>query len=89
MANLGFLKDQKADGYVQVTDEQAITCARRLAASEGIFAGFSTGANVAAALELLRGAHKGQTVVTVACDSGLKYLSTDLWNASVAGRDVR
>ena len=42
---------------------------------EGIFAGFSSGANVAAALRLAQ----GRTVVTVINDSGLKYLSTDLW----------
>lgn len=37
-----------------------------------------SGANVAAALQLLHGEARGQTVVTLACDSGLKYLSTDL-----------
>lgn len=79
MGDLKFLRDVAVDGYLQVTDEQAIACARRLAAEEGIFAGFSTGANLAAALQLLSGAHRGQTVVTIACDSGLKYLSTGLW----------
>jgi cysteine synthase len=74
-----FLQDLSIDGFLQVGDEEAIACARRLAAEEGIFAGFSSGANLAAALQLLRGAHAGQTVVTLACDSGLKYLSTDLW----------
>jgi cysteine synthase A len=53
--------------------------ARRLAREEGIFAGFSTGANVAAALQLLRTREAGGTIVVLACDSGLKYLSTDLW----------
>jgi cysteine synthase A len=80
MPDLKFLKDVSIDGFLQVDDEEAIACARRLAAEEGIFAGFSTGANLAAALQLLRGAHAGQTVVTLACDSGLKYLSTDLWS---------
>lgn len=79
MPDLKFLQDVRADGYVQVTDEEAIACARRLAAEEGVFAGFSTGANVAAALKLLAGDHRGQTIATIACDSGLKYLSTDLW----------
>lgn len=82
MADLRFLQGHRADGYIQVTDEQAINCARQLAAQEGIFAGFSSGANVAAALELLRGAHRGQSIVTMACDSGLKYLSTDLWQST-------
>lgn len=81
IGDLTFVRDTTVDGYLQVTDEEAMTVARRLAAEEGIFAGFSTGANVAAALQLLQGAHRGQTIVTLACDSGLKYLSTDLWLA--------
>lgn len=82
--DLRFLQDTVVDGYIQVTDEDAISCARRLAAEEGIFAGFSTGANLAAALQLLRETHRGQTIVTFACDSGLKYLSTDLWSSAPA-----
>ena len=62
-----------------MADEQAIEMARRLAKNEGIFAGFSSGANVAAAMELLKTEFKGQTAVVLICDSGLKYLSTDLW----------
>ncbi len=80
MRDLKFLESTPVDGYLQVTDEDAMTCARRLAAQEGIFAGFSTGANLAAALQLLEGPHRGQTIVAMACDSGLKYLSTDLWS---------
>ena len=80
--NLPLLEGTKVDGYLQVTDEEAITMARRLAAEEGIFSGFSSGANVAAALKLLREGDHDQTVVTLACDSGLKYLSTDLWSHS-------
>lgn len=75
-----FLRGIAIDGYLSVTDEDAMACAHRLAAEEGVFAGFSSGANVAAALQLLQGAHRGQTVVTLANDSGLKYLSTDLWS---------
>jgi cysteine synthase len=80
MRDLVFLQDYPVDGYLQVSDEEAISCARRLAAEEGIFAGFSSGANVAAALQLLQGEANSKTVVTLACDSGLKYLSTDLWD---------
>jgi len=80
--DLPFLEATPVDGYLQVTDEEAISTARRLAAEEGIFAGFSSGANVAAALQLLRAEERDQTVVTLACDSGLKYLSTDLWSHS-------
>lgn len=82
LRDLAFLEGFRIDGYLQVTDQEAIACARRLAAEEGIFAGFSSGANVAAALQLLCGEARGQTVVTVACDSGLKYLSTELWPQS-------
>lgn len=67
------------DGYIAVSDEQAIAAARALARQEGIFAGFSTGANVAAARQLLQGELRGKSIACLACDSGLKYLSTDLW----------
>ena len=50
-----------------------------LAREEGIFAGFSSGANVAAAMDLLQESFKGKIAVVLICDSGLKYLSTDLW----------
>jgi cysteine synthase A len=79
MAELPLLRPEHVDGYIQVSDEEAVLCARRLASQEGIFAGFSSGANVAAALELLQGPCKGKTIVVTICDSGLKYLSTDLW----------
>jgi cysteine synthase len=68
-----------ATGYVAVTDEQAIAAARHLAAEEGIFAGFSTGAHLAAAWMLLAEREAGATIAFLACDSGLKYLSTDLF----------
>lgn len=67
------------DGYIQVTDEEAIQVARDLAKLEGIFGGFSAGANVSAALGLLKSHHAGGTIAVMICDSGLKYLSTDLW----------
>ena len=79
IAQLDFVKPELVDGYLQVSDEAAIDAARRLAAEEGIFAGFSSGANVAAALQLLDGACRGLAVAVFICDSGLKYLSTDLW----------
>ena len=79
MLNLKFLKEASIDGALQVTDEEAYTIARRLAKEEGIFAGPSSGANVHGALQLLKGPLKGKTVVVVLPDSGLKYLSTDLW----------
>jgi cysteine synthase A len=79
MPALQFVNRKEVDGYLQVTDEEAITTARKLARVEGLFAGFSSGANVAAALRLLRGDLRGKTIAVLLCDSGLKYLSTDLW----------
>lgn len=79
MPELRFLNRQHVDGYLQVSEEEAITTARDLARKEGLFAGFSSGANVAAALRLLRGDLRGRTIAVLLCDSGLKYLSTDLW----------
>ena len=81
MTDLPLLDGIPIDGYLAVDDAVAIEVARRLAREEGIFAGFSSGAVVAAALELLRGPHRGGTVAVLLADSGLKYLSTDLWEA--------
>lgn len=79
MADLPLLNSKLIDGYLKVSDGQAIDMTRRLAREEGIFAGFSSGANVAAAMELLKTEFIGKTAVVLICDSGLKYLSTDLW----------
>ena len=79
MAELPLLEDVPVDGYLGVTDEEAIAVARRLAREEGVFGGFSSGAVVAAALQLLSGRHRGGSIAVVLADSGLKYLSTDLW----------
>lgn len=73
------------DDYLTVSDEDAIEVARRLARVEGIFAGFSTGANVAAALAVAGQVSPGTTIVTTANDSGLKYLSTDLFPSPPPG----
>lgn len=86
MSELSQLDDIAADGYLNVSSQDAIDCTRRLAKEEGIFAGFSTGANLAAALQLLAGPAPGATVAIIACDSGLKYLSTDLWNQGQSPR---
>jgi cysteine synthase A len=79
MSELSLVRPEYVDGYIQVSDEEAVRVARRLAKEEGIFAGFSSGANVTAALELLEGPFTGRTIVTLINDSGLKYLSTDLY----------
>ena len=50
--------------------------ALRLAREEGLFAGTSTGANVIAALRIAESLDRGATVVTIMCDTGMKYLKT-------------
>jgi cysteine synthase A len=80
MAELDFLRGVPVDGYLQVSGGEARDTARALAAEEGIFAGFSSGANVAAALQLLASEMRGKSVAVVICDSGLKYLTTGLWD---------
>lgn len=72
-----------ADGYLTVTDDEAVDMARSLARHEGIFAGFSSGANVHAAVRLAQQS-PGAIVVTTINDSGLKYLSTDLFAAAAS-----
>jgi cysteine synthase A len=79
MPDLLYIDRSMIDGFLRVTDDQAMTTARRLAREEGIFAGFSSGANAAAALDLLSGPCAGKTIAILMCDSGMKYLSTDLW----------
>jgi cysteine synthase A len=76
---LRFINRAHVDGYIEVSGELATETARELARTEGIFAGFSAGANVAAAKRLLGGELSGKTIVVLLNDSGLKYLSTDLW----------
>jgi len=64
---------------IQVTNDDAFAMARRLAKEEGILAGISSGANVWAAIELAkRPENKGKTIVTIACSTGERYLSTPL-----------
>ncbi|MDG6996882.1 MAG: cysteine synthase family protein [Nitrososphaerota archaeon] len=73
-----FWDERLVDGYLTVSDSEAIAAARMLAQREGIFAGFSAGANVAAIVKLGQDLEGGD-VVTIIPDSGLKYLSTDLF----------
>ncbi len=85
----GFIPDnlhlQGPDGVdqiqecVRVSNDDAFAMARRLAKEEGLLVGISTGANVVAALEIARRPeNKGKVVVTIACSTGERYLSTPL-----------
>ncbi|MFH1279938.1 MAG: cysteine synthase A [Candidatus Eisenbacteria bacterium] len=76
----GILEMDRIDEIIQVTFEEAVAAARRLARTEGILAGISTGANVHAAREVaLRPENEGKTIVTILCDTGERYLSTVLF----------
>jgi cysteine synthase A len=68
-----------ADEIMAVSDEDAIYTARKLARTEGIFGGTTSGANVWAAMQRARVIGAGKTIVTIICDSGLKYLNGDLY----------
>ena len=68
-----------ADEIVQVSTDEVKDMARRQAREEVLFAGTSTGANIVAAIQVAARLGADRTVATVACDSGLKYLSTDLY----------
>ena len=68
-----------ADEIIAVKDEDAYETARNLARIEGIFGGITSGANVWAAIQRAKILGKGKKIVTVVCDSGLKYLSGDLY----------
>jgi len=87
----GFIPDnlhlRDAQGRPQITEaipvsnEDAFATARRLAKEEGILAGISTGANVWAAMQVAqRPENQGRTIVTFACSTGERYLSTPLAN---------
>ena len=76
----GVMEVDLADEIITVSSEQAGITARRLAKEEGIFAGISTGGNVAAAIELAgREEYRGKNIVTIGCDTGERYLSTWLY----------
>jgi cysteine synthase A len=69
----------EVDEIQPVSTGDAKAMARRLAREEGIFAGVSSGANVVAALRVAERLGPAATVVTIVCDSGLRYLSTDVF----------
>jgi cysteine synthase A len=68
------------DHAVGIDEQEARHMARRLAREEGLFAGISSGLNVVGAIQIAQRLGAGHTVVTVAVDSGLKYLAGDLYS---------
>jgi cysteine synthase len=80
---LGFIpplwKPDAVDEILAVPTDDAKAMARRLAREEAIFAGTSTGANVVAALRVAERLGAGKTVATIIVDSGLRYVSTDVF----------
>ena len=70
------------DEIATVSTEEAMAMARQLAQADALFAGTSTGANLAVAIEVGKRLGREATVVTVMCDTGLKYMSTRLYNGS-------
>ena len=77
------------DGIVPIKTDDAKEMARRLAREEALFAGTSSGANVIAALQVAERLGPGAKVVTLLCDSGLKYLNTDVYKSSGGAAAVR
>ena len=82
----GFIPDvlnrEIIDEIITVDDADAAAMARRLAKEEALFAGISSGANAFAALQVAASLGAGKNVVTVLCDTGERYLSTDLFEAT-------
>jgi cysteine synthase A len=77
------------DEILPVRTDDAKAMARRLAREEALFGGTSSGANVAAAIRVAEQLGPGATVVTLMADSGLKYLSTDVYNLAVLPPSAR
>jgi len=69
------LKGIEIDDAYRVTDQSALSIVYQLLREEGIFVGLSSGINVAAALRLAREGGPGQVIVTLLCDSGIRYMS--------------
>ncbi len=69
------------DAVITVTDDEATAYTRRLASDEGLLLGISSGANCCAAVQVARELGPGKTVVTVFCDTGERYLTTDVYQA--------
>jgi cysteine synthase len=86
---LHFLRNELYNEILAVSTEEAQEMARRLAREEGIFSGTSTGANVLASVEVAKKLGGGRNIVTLAVDSGLKYLSTEVYSCKESNQQGR
>ena len=75
------------DHLLTVTDERAIQVSRELAATEGIFTGISSGATLAAALDVAASAPRDSVILAMLPDTGERYLSTPLFEGVNEGSD--
>jgi len=74
------LMKETYDAVRAIDEAAARLMAKKLAKEEGIFAGTSSGLNVAAAIEIARELGPGHNIITVACDTGLKYMAGGLFD---------
>jgi cysteine synthase B len=78
----GIYDEKQPDSFVEVNTEEAYAIARRLAREEGIYAGISSAANVLAALKLAETVPEHSVIVTILCDTGMRYISDQFWDFS-------
>ncbi|MDR2631301.1 MAG: cysteine synthase family protein [Spirochaetaceae bacterium] len=81
----GFYDEKQADAFLEVNTEEAYQLARRLAREEGIHAGVSSAANVLAALKLAETLSAPAVIVTILCDTGMRYVSDQFWYGNGGG----
>ncbi|MDR2071044.1 MAG: PLP-dependent cysteine synthase family protein [Treponema sp.] len=79
----GFYDENQGDAVLEVNTEEAYGIARRLAREEGIHVGVSSAANVLAALKLAETLEGPGVIVTILCDTGMRYVSDHFWNGSL------
>jgi cysteine synthase B len=76
----GIYDEKQPDGFIEVNTEETYETARRLAREEGIYTGISSAANILAALKLAEILPVPALIVTVLCDTGMRYVSEEFWD---------
>jgi cysteine synthase A len=74
-----FLDSSQVQHFIAIDQEKAFDMCKLLAAKHGIFCGASTGMNVVGAVELAKKMNPDENIVTLECDSGLKYLGSEVY----------